>query len=75
MHHYNVHSEPMVHLVFALGDCRLKLFSTLASFGTAIDVTMQKLIIEQYFPVDDITTAFFENGYTKSMANAEKNEC
>ena len=64
VHHYNVHSEPMVHLVLTLGDCRLKLFSTLASFGTAIDVTMQELIIEQYFPVDVATASFFEREYT-----------
>jgi len=32
----------------------------LASFGTAIDVTMQELVIEQYFPVDESTKEFFE---------------
>ena len=54
-------SEPMVHVVLAIGDIRLKLFSTLASFGTPIDITMQELVIEQYFPVDEATRVFFEN--------------
>jgi len=61
MHQYDTHTEPMIHMVLAMGDLRLKLFSTLASFGTAIDVTMQELIIEQYFPVDDTTRSFFKN--------------
>jgi len=60
IHNYNERLEPMIHLVLTLGKIRLKLFSTLASFGTAIDVTMQELIIEQYFPVDDLTKSFFE---------------
>ena len=65
-HDHNGHSAPMVHVVLALGDLRLKLFSTLASFGTAIDVTMQELIIEQYFPVDGATKSFFESKGVKS---------
>jgi len=53
-------SEPMAYVILKAGDMRLKLFSTLASFGTAIDVTMQELIVEQYFPVDKQTRNFFE---------------
>lgn len=54
------HTEPMLHLILSIGNIRLKLFSTLASFGTAIDITMQELVIEQYFPADDSTKKFFE---------------
>ena len=52
-------SQPMLHVDLSLGDVGLKLFSTLATFGTATDITMQELIIEQYFPVDESTQAFF----------------
>ncbi len=51
---------PMVQIVLNLNGQKLKLFSTLASFGTVIDITMQELIIEQYFPFDDNTKNFFE---------------
>lgn len=53
--------QPMIPLEIIFGDLELKLFSTLASFGTAVDVTMQELIIEQYFPSDAVTTLFFED--------------
>jgi len=59
-HNFDNQLQPMIHLVLSLGDIKLKLFSTLASFGTAVDITMQELIIEQYFPVDDSTKMFFE---------------
>ncbi len=59
---YEGQVEPMANTVLRLGGLRLKLFSTLASFGTAIDVTMQELVIEQYFPADESTKIFFERG-------------
>lgn len=58
---YKKTTEPMAYVIVKHGDVRLKLFSTLASFGTAIDNTMQELVIEQYFPVDKQTREFFEH--------------
>ena len=60
--HHQIHdsnTSPMITLCLKLGETNLKLFSTLATFGTAVDITMQELIIEQYFPADEITKLFF----------------
>ncbi len=35
----------------------LNFFSTVATFGTAVDVTVAELSIESFFPVDDVTAA------------------
>ncbi len=51
---------PMASVTFQLEDISLELFSSLSMFGTAIDVNMQKLVIEQYFPVDEQTAQFFK---------------
>ena len=40
---------------------RLRSFSTLASFGTALDVVMEELRIEHYFPADEATRRWFRN--------------
>ncbi len=37
------------------GDHELLLFSTLATFGTALDVTVSELAIESFFPGDAAT--------------------
>jgi transcriptional regulator with XRE-family HTH domain len=37
----------------------LKLFSTLATFGTALDITLAELSIESFFPADAATEAYF----------------
>ena len=37
----------------------LSLFSTLATFGTALDITLAELSIESFFPADPATEAFF----------------
>jgi transcriptional regulator with XRE-family HTH domain len=35
----------------------LSFFSTIATFGTAVDITLAELSIESFFPADDLTTA------------------
>jgi transcriptional regulator with XRE-family HTH domain len=44
-----------LQLKTALGD--LALFSTVATFGTAVDITLAELSIEAFFPADDATAA------------------
>jgi MmyB-like transcription regulator ligand binding domain len=36
----------------------LSLFSTLATFGTALDVTLEELSIESFFPADEATESY-----------------
>jgi transcriptional regulator with XRE-family HTH domain len=36
----------------------LSLFSTLATFGTALDITLEELSIESFFPVDQATDSY-----------------
>jgi hypothetical protein len=46
-----------VPLVLRTGDGVLRFFSTIATFGTARDVTVAELSIESFFPADETTTA------------------
>ena len=39
----------------------LTFFSTLATFGTALDITLSELAIESFFPADDATAAFLNS--------------
>jgi len=41
----------------AAGDQELTFFSTIATFGTALDVTLAELAIESFFPADKTTAA------------------
>ena len=52
-------SEPgiAVPLRVRTGDAELRFFSTVATFGTAIDVTVAELSIEAFFPADAPTAA------------------
>lgn len=44
------------------GDQELSFFSTIATFGTALDVTVAELSIEAFFPADDVTKAALHAG-------------
>jgi len=46
---------PVLTTVFRRGDRELRFFSTLSTFGTARDVTIEDLRIECMFPADDAT--------------------
>ncbi len=40
----------------------LSFFSTIATLGTPLDITLQETRIESYFPADDVTRQFFAPG-------------
>jgi transcriptional regulator with XRE-family HTH domain len=46
-----------VPLVLRVGDRELRFFSTIATFGTALDITVAELAIESFFPADEATAA------------------
>jgi hypothetical protein len=48
---------PLISIVYRRGDLRLSCFSTITTFGTPQDVTLQELRIESFFPADDATRA------------------
>lgn len=45
----------LVPFVVELGGRRLSMFTTLTTFGTPRDVTLDELSIELFFPADDAT--------------------
>ena len=40
------------------GGRELAFFSTIATFGTAVDITLAELAIEAFFPADETTAAY-----------------
>ncbi len=47
--------QPVMTLQLRLGDRVLSLFSTITSFGTPLDMTVQELRLEMFFPADEAT--------------------
>jgi hypothetical protein len=39
------------------GETELAFFSTVATFGTPLDVTLAEVVIESFFPADSVTAA------------------
>jgi transcriptional regulator with XRE-family HTH domain len=50
-------AEVLLPLVFRAGSRELRLFSTVTTFGTALDVTLAELAIEAFYPADATTAA------------------
>ncbi len=58
-----VAGEVFVPLRLRHDDQVLSLFSTVATFGTALDVTLAELSVESFFPADEATSRFLRRQY------------
>ncbi|GAA2322819.1 helix-turn-helix transcriptional regulator [Nonomuraea roseoviolacea subsp. roseoviolacea] len=52
-------SEVTVPMIFNFGGRELRLFSTTTTFGTPMDITLDEVAIESYYPTDAETAAYF----------------
>lgn len=53
--------QPLLNTVFGNGELELRFFSTITTFGTPHDVTLDELRIECSYPADDATAEFCRN--------------
>jgi len=52
---------PAIPLTLNLGDQQLRIFSTIATIGTPLDVTAQNLRIEHFFPMDEQSKEYWQS--------------
>ena len=53
--------EPFLTMDMDVGGARVRLFSTITTFGTAQDITLQELKIETFHPADEHSEAILLN--------------
>jgi transcriptional regulator with XRE-family HTH domain len=66
-----VATAPVLPMHFAKGPIKLRLFTTIATLGTPLDITLQELRIECFFPMDDETRTTFRE-WALSKAGSKK---
>ncbi|MEU1734486.1 helix-turn-helix transcriptional regulator [Streptosporangium sp. NPDC020145] len=52
-------SEVATPMIFRFDGRELRLFSTVTTFGTPLDITLEEVSIESYYPADAETAAYF----------------
>ena len=60
---------PVLAIEFRKEATALRLFTTIATLGTAHDVTLQEIRIECFFPADDATAAWFRAGAGRGIGD------
>jgi transcriptional regulator with XRE-family HTH domain len=60
--------EPSIAVPLKLqaGETELSLFSTISTFGTAVDITLAELAIEAFFPADETTADYLRTSAASS---------
>lgn len=61
---------PVIPFTLAFGDLRISMFTVIATFGTAQDVTADELRIETMFPADAATEALFRGAVVPALPAA-----
>ena len=55
-----IDDDILIPLDLQIGDFSTSWFTTLAGFGTPLDITLQELVIESLFPADEATESFVQ---------------
>ncbi len=56
----SVASDVVIPMILRVGGRELRLFSTITTFGTPMDITLEEVAIESYYPADPHSAAYFE---------------
>ncbi|MFG6196959.1 helix-turn-helix domain-containing protein [Nonomuraea sp. JJY05] len=56
-----IESEVVIPMIFRFGGRELRMFSTTTTFGTPMDITLDEIAIESYYPEDAESAAYFRN--------------
>ncbi|MFI6501797.1 helix-turn-helix domain-containing protein [Nonomuraea typhae] len=59
----SVAAEVVIPMIFRFGGRELRLFSTITTFGTPLDITLDEIAIESYYPADAESAAYFTTGF------------
>jgi transcription regulator MmyB-like protein len=55
-----IDADVVLPMVVRLGGRELRLFSTITTFGTPVDITVDEIAIESYYPADAESVAYFQ---------------
>ncbi len=56
-----VEAEVVIPMIIRFDGAELRIFSTITTFGTPLDITLADLAVESYYPADAATAAYFEH--------------
>ncbi|WBQ02162.1 helix-turn-helix domain-containing protein [Kribbella sp. CA-293567] len=57
-----VESDVVIPMIIRIDGVELWMFSTITTFGTPLDLTLDDLAVESYYPADADTAKYFERG-------------
>lgn len=55
----SIESDVVIPMILRLGGREVRMFSTITTFGTPMDVTLDEIAVESYYPADAESAAYF----------------
>ncbi|GAA3388545.1 helix-turn-helix transcriptional regulator [Cryptosporangium minutisporangium] len=63
--------DAVIPMIIRIGGRELRLFSTITTFGTPTDITLDEIAIESYYPADDECAAYFAEFGTAELFSGD----
>ncbi|WP_238007223.1 helix-turn-helix transcriptional regulator [Dactylosporangium sp. AC04546] len=63
-----IDADVVIPMIIRIDGRELRLFSTITTFGTPVDITLDEVAIESYYPADAASAAYFTSPTGRSMA-------
>ncbi len=54
-----IDADVVIPMILNVGGRELRLFSTITTFGTPMDITIDEVAVESYYPADAESAAYF----------------
>jgi hypothetical protein len=56
---HRTHADVVMPMILQIGGRQVRLFSTITTFGTPMDITIDEIAIESYYPADTESASYF----------------
>lgn len=66
-----VESDVVIPMILRIDGRELRLFSTITTFGTPMDITLAEIAIESYYPSDAESAAYFEEAGVRNDSSPQ----
>jgi len=62
-----IEPDIVIPMILRIGGRELRLFSTITTFGTPMDITLDEVAIESYYPADAESAAYFTHSHSRLL--------
>ncbi|MET7397044.1 helix-turn-helix transcriptional regulator [Dactylosporangium sp. NPDC005572] len=65
-----VEADVVIPMILRVGGREIRMFSTITTFGTPMDITLDEIAVESYYPADAESASYFEEARVRNWGSS-----